>query len=336
MYKTQEREFHGTGIILHTGENMQILVTGGCGFIGSNFTRVMLKQTQENKIVNIDNFGIGSNRRSVVDLEKKHNYTLIEGNTINEKILKPHIQEADIIVNFAAETHVDRSIKTPRKFIENNILGTLSLLEATRKYNDTIKFIQISTDEVYGPISKGSANEHSEMNTSNPYSASKAASDMLCLAYYSTYDIDTIITRTSNNFGPYQYQEKLIPKTIVSAYKNKKIPIYGDGRQIRDWIYVTDNCRAIQKVIESGAPGQIYNISAENQIENISIVKKILQIMKKPEELIEHVTDRPGHDKRYSLDASKIRKIGWIPEENFEDALLKTVNWYLSNLHWWT
>jgi len=237
---------------------------------------------------------------------------------------------------FAAETHVDRSIVDPTPFMQSNIIGTFHLLEAERKSNKPKRHIQISTDEIYGEISEGSFNEEYMLKPSNPYSASKASADMLCQAYHRTYGLDIIITRCTNNFGPYQFPEKLIPKTIIRAQKNLPIPIYGTGEAIRDWIYVLDHCEAIDRVLNKGKSGKIYNISSGNEFSTLTIVKKILEALKKPEDLKTYVEDRPGHDFRYSLDSSKIRKeLGWKPKLTFESALGKTIEWYVNNEWWW-
>jgi dTDP-glucose 4,6-dehydratase len=239
-------------------------------------------------------------------------------------------------VNIAAETHVDRSIASPEEFLRSNTIGVFNLLEAIRKINREARFIQVSTDEVYGDILEGSFKESDRLMPSNPYSASKAAADMFCLAYHRTYDLDIIVTRCTNNFGPYQFPEKLIPKTIIRASLNLKVPVYGSGRNVRDWIYVLDHCNALMKVLFHGKSGEMYNISARNELQNIEVVKKILEIMGKPEDLIEFVDDRPGHDMRYSLDSSKIRsELRWAPKYSFEEALGRTVDWYLNNEEWW-
>jgi dTDP-glucose 4,6-dehydratase len=313
---------------------MRILITGGYGFIGSNYIRNILRNS-ENRVTNIDKMGTGSNPSNLNDLSPNSSYKFIKGNIRDTKLLTPIIKVADIVVNFAAETHVDRSINDPEYFIENNILGTTSILETIRKHNEDAKLIQVSTDEVYGSRETGSATEDTKISTSNPYSASKASADLLCEAYHRTYGLKTIITRSTNNFGPYQYQEKLIPKTIINALEDRNIPVYGSGNQVRDWIYVKDNCRAIEIIMEKGVPGEIYNISSFNEIENISIVEKILELVGKPKSLIEYTKDRPGHDFRYSLDSNKIRKLGWTPETSFENALKKTVNWYIENQEQW-
>jgi dTDP-glucose 4,6-dehydratase len=315
---------------------MRILVTGGLGFIGSNFIKYMLNKYKNIKIVNIDKIGIGSNIKNLEDVEKDERYHFIKGDISDFDLVSKIIRNVDVVVNLAAETHVDRSIANPRIFLESNTIGTFNLLEAIRINNPKMRMIHISTDEVYSDIIIGSYKEEDRVKPSSPYAASKAAADMFCIAYNKTYNLDVIITRCTNNFGPYQFPEKLIPKTIIRASMGMKIPIYGNGKNIRDWIYVLDHCEALDLIIEKGKSGEIYNISAGNEIENLTLVKKILEIMNKDEDLIEFVEDRPGHDIRYSLDSSKIRKeIKWRPKYSLEDGLKKTVEWYLTNEWWW-
>jgi len=315
---------------------LKILITGGLGFIGSNFCRYTLTKHPDYEVINIDKIGIGANPTNLKDLENEKRYKFIKGNICDPNILNKIIKQVNAVVNIAAETHVDRSLANPTIFIKNNTLGTFTILEAIRKHNDKAKLIQVSTDEIYGEIKEGSFKEHDRPKPSNPYSASKAAADMLVLAYHRTYRLHTIISRCTNNFGPYQFPEKLIPKTIIRASLNLKVPIYGLGRNIRDWIYVLDHCEALDMLLQHGKEGEIYNISSGNEYENIEVVKRILEIMNKDESLIEFVEDRPGHDIRYSLDSSKIKnELGWKPKHNFKDALKETVKWYLKNEYWW-
>jgi len=315
---------------------MKILVTGGLGFIGSNFIRFILSGDRDVRIINLDKMSYGSNPKNLKEYENDPRYEFVKGDIIDYNLVEKLVKNVDIVVNIAAETHVDRSITNPREFLESNTIGVFNLLEAVRKVNRKVRFIQVSTDEVYGDILEGSFKENDRLMPSNPYSASKAAADMFCLAYHRTYGLDIIVTRCTNNFGPYQFPEKLIPKTIIRASLNLKVPVYGSGRNIRDWIYVLDHCDALMKVLFHGKSGEIYNISAGNEFQNIQIVKKILEIMDKPEDLIEFVDDRPGHDLRYSLDSSKIRnELRWAPKHSFEKALEETVNWYLNNEEWW-
>ena len=314
---------------------MKILVCGGSGFIGSTFIKNYLKSNPKLSITNIDNLTIGSNQENLKDLQSNYQYNFIKDNIKNESVISNLVKDFDIVVNFAAESHVDRSISNPKPFVETNVLGTYSLLEAIRKHDKL--FIHVSTDEVYGDADdQESFNELSQINPSNPYSATKAAADHLVASYYRTYGIKCITTRCSNNFGPMQFPEKLIPKTIIRTIKNLKVPIYGDGKQIRSWIYVNDHVDAIQSLILKGKSGDVYNITAYEEISNKMIVEKILDIMDVSHEMIEFVPDRPGHDKRYSIDSSKIEKeINWKPKYDFDNALQETVTWYLENKNWW-
>ena len=314
---------------------MKILVCGGAGFIGSTFIRNFLKNNIDSKITNLDVLTIGSNLANLKDLENNQNYNFIKGDIKNETQIDGLIKDTDLVVNFAAESHVDRSIANPKPFIETNVLGTYVILEGIRKYGK--QFIHVSTDELYGDTgNQDSFNEKSILKPSNPYSATKAAADHLVGSYIRTYGIKCIITRCTNNFGPFQFPEKLIPKTIIRAQKNLKVPLYGDGGQIRSWIYVLDHVSAIESLISKGLDGEIYNITSWNEISNKTIVEKILNIMGKSNNLIEYVSDRPGHDKRYSIDSSKIQnEIGWKPKYDFEQALKETVEWYLQNQDWW-
>ena len=315
---------------------MKVLVTGGLGFIGSNFIRYLLGSYRDIKVINVDNLSYGSNPGSLKDIEKDYRYTFIKGDIRNRDFIDKIIQGVNIVVNIAAETHVDRSISTPRVFLETNTVGVFNILEAIRTTNPSIRMIQVSTDEVYSDILEGSYTEEDRLKPSSPYSASKAAGDLFCLAYHRTYGIDVIVTRCTNNFGPYQFPEKLIPKTIIRASMDMKVPVYGSGKNVRDWLFVLDHCKAISMVMEKGKPGEIYNISSGVELENIVLVRKILSLLGKDDSLIEFVEDRPGHDLRYSLDSSKIRReIGWRPEYEFDDALEFTVKWYLDNEWWW-
>ena len=313
---------------------MKLLVCGGYGFIGSTFIKNHLNNFSNDEIINIDNLTIGSNKFNLSEINN-NNYSFVKEDIKNFDAIEKISKDVDIIINFAAETHVDRSISNSKPFIETNILGTYSLLESSRKYDK--KFIHISTDEIYGDLeNKESFSENDILKPSNPYSATKAAADLLVGSYQRTYGIDCIITRCTNNFGTNQFPEKLIPKTIIRASKDLKIPLYGDGNQIRSWIHVIDHVSAIDALISRGKSGEIYNITAWNEISNRDMVEKILKIMNKPSDLIEFVPDRPGHDKHYSINSSKIKnEVNWSPKFNFDDALKETVNWYLSNKQWW-
>jgi dTDP-glucose 4,6-dehydratase len=314
---------------------MNVLVCGGAGFIGSEFIRNHLKNNSDSKLTNLDILTIGSNLQNLKNIENNPNYSFIKENITNESIIDGIVKDVDVIVNFAAESHVDRSISNPKPFLETNIMGTYSILEAVRKYDK--KFIHVSTDEIYGDAyGQDSFDEESQINPSNPYAATKAAADNLVASYHRTYGINCIITRCTNNFGPFQFPEKLIPKTIIRSIKNLKVPLYGDGTQIRSWIFVNDHVNAIESLISKGKAGQVYNITAYEEITNKTIVEKILDILEKPHSMIEYVGDRPGHDKRYSIDCTKIEnQTGWRPQYNFDDALKQIVTWYLKNQSWW-
>jgi dTDP-glucose 4,6-dehydratase len=314
---------------------MKILVCGGCGFIGSAFIRDRINKNPNDEIINIDNLSIGSNQENLESINEK-NYNFINDDIINLELIQKISKDVDIIINFAAETHVDRSISNPKPFIDTNVIGTYSLLEVAKK-NDKI-FFHVSTDEVYGDleINQKPFTEKDNLRPSNPYSATKASADLLVQSYMRTYKTKCIISRCTNNFGPFQFPEKLLPKTIIRAKKDLRIPLYGDGNQIRSWIFVLDHIDAINLLIEKGDLGEIYNITAWNEISNKEIVEKILKKMQKSSKLIEFVNDRPGHDKRYSINSSKIKdELGWKPKFDFTKALDETVNWYIENQKWW-
>ena len=309
---------------------MRLLITGGAGFIGSNFVRHMLNS--EHEIVVLDKLTYAGRMENLQDIIDKIEFH--RGDICNEEDVAKLAKDVDAIINFAAESHVDRSIQTPEPFIRTDVLGTFRLLEACRKYN-VDRFVHISTDEVYGSIEEGSFTELDPLDPSSPYSASKAGADLLCKAYYKTYGLPVLITRSSNNYGPYQYPEKLIPVLIIRALNNQPLPIYGDGTNVRDWLYVEDNCIAIKLVLEKGKAGEIYNIGANDELRNIDVAKLILKELDKPESLIRFVEDRPGHDYRYSLDTTKIRELGWKPKIKFKEGIKKTVEWYIKNRWWW-
>jgi dTDP-glucose 4,6-dehydratase len=313
---------------------MKILVTGGAGFIGSNFIRHMLGKYPDYQIVNLDKLTYAGNPENLRDIENDSRYRFVKGDICDAEVVDGLAEECDAIINFAAETHVDRSIEDPRSFVVTDVLGTGTLLMAVNKYK-VGRFLHISTDEVYGSILSGSFKESDPLGPSSPYSASKAGADLLCMAYFTTYGTPVTITRSSNNFGPYQYPEKLISLFVTRALEGKKLPLYGDGRNSRDWIYVEDNCRAIDTVFHKGGEGEIYNVGGGNEYENIDIARKILAILNKPDDLIEYVTDRKGHDRRYALDPTRISKLGWSPDRGFDDALAETVGWYKDNVRWW-
>lgn len=313
-----------------------ILVTGGCGFIGSNFVRYMLRNYNY-KVINVDKLTYAGNLENLSDISDHPNYEFVRGDIADKDMIEGLASKGfDAIINFAAESHVDRSIEDPRVFIETNVLGTQVLLEAARKYG-ILRFVQISTDEVYGSLGpRGSFKETSPLGPNSPYSASKTAADLLVRAYYKTYGLATIITRCSNNYGPYQFPEKLIPLMISNALEDKPLPIYGDGMNVRDWIYVEDHSRAIDLIVHRGREGEVYNIGANNELPNIEIVKIILKRLNKPESLIKFVVDRPGHDQRYAIDSAKLRnEMGWDTVYPFEEGIDLTIRWYVEHQDWW-
>ncbi|TSC95201.1 MAG: dTDP-glucose 4,6-dehydratase [Parcubacteria group bacterium Licking1014_1] len=314
----------------------KILITGGAGFIGSNFIKYILNKYQDYQVINFDKLTYCGNLENLTDIENNPRYEFIKGDICNSKIVdKIASKELYAIINFAAESHVDRSILDPTAFLKTGIQGTYTLLEAAKKYKIE-KFIQISTDEVYGSIEKGSFKETDLTSPSSPYSAVKAAADLLSLSYFKTYDLPVIITRSTNNFGPFQYPEKIIPLFITNLLENKKIPIYGDGLNTRDWLYVLDNCKAIDLVLHKGEKGQIYNIGSGNEKNNLELTKLILKKLGKDEKFIEYVNDRPGHDRRYAVNYEKIKRLGWKDQcENFEELIKETILWYKKNKNWW-
>jgi dTDP-glucose 4,6-dehydratase len=311
-----------------------ILVTGGAGFIGSNFVRYMVNKYPDQKIVVLDALTYAGNRENLQDLEDRPNYEFHHGNICDKSLVEKLVPDCNVIINFAAETHVDRSILEAGSFIQTDVVGTFTLLEAVRKFKIE-RYIQISTDEVYGSIEKGSFKESSPLQPNSPYSASKASGDLLVRAYHKTYGLPAIITRSSNNFGPYQYPEKLIPLFITNAMEDQSLPLYGDGKNVRDWLYVLDNCEAIDVVLRDGEDGEVYNIGGGNEMQNIEITELILQLLSKPKSLIRPVEDRLGHDRRYSVSIEKIEKLGWKPRRNFREAMEETVRWYINNEDWW-
>ena len=315
---------------------MKLLVTGGLGFIGSNFILQTLKKYPDYEIINIDDELSGSNHLSLKEIKNNKNYKFIKGNITDYNLMKNLVSQCDQIVNFAAESHVDRSIANARPFVDSNIMGTFTILELL-KNDKTKRLIQISTDEVFGDLKDGSAVEDFKLNPSSPYSSSKASAELLVNSYILTYGIDAIITRCTNNYGPRQHPEKLIPKVVFLADQNKKIPVYNNGKGVRDWIHVYDHCEAISKILHDGVSGEYYNISAKNELNVLTIVKKILSIMDISTDNFIFAENRPGHDDRYSLDSSKLRhSLGWKPNIDFELGLKETVNWYLNNRDWWS
>ena len=315
-----------------------VLVTGGAGFIGSNLVRFLRRERPEWTVVNLDKLTYAGNAESVADLRQDPGHVFVRGDIANAELVEHLIRQhaVDAILNLAAESHVDRSILGPGIFVETNVSGTQVLLEAARQAR-VKRFLQISTDEVYGSLgASGKFTEASPLRPSSPYSASKAAADLLVLAHGHTFGLDVVVTRCSNNYGPYQFPEKLIPLMIANALEGRRLPVYGDGMQVRDWIHVEDHCRALLAALGNGRGGEIYNIGSDNEWPNIQIVGRLLEILQKPRDLIEHVKDRPGHDRRYAIDAGKARaELGWSPGIPFPDGLKSTVEWYLQNRGWW-
>jgi len=313
---------------------MRILVTGGAGFIGSNFIRYILNNYSDYKIINFDKLTYSGNLNNLKDVQESGNYRFIKGDICSTKQVEAAVKDCDCIVNFAAQTHVDRSIKSSEEFVKTNIEGVRVLLDAARKYK-VDRFLHISTDEVYGDIERGLSREDDRLLPNSPYAASKAAADLLCRSYFQTHKFPVIITRSSNNFGPYQYPEKVMPLFITNAIEGRQLPLYGDGKNVRDWVYVLDNCYGIDVVLHKGKPGQIYNIGGGNLLKNMKIAKDIIKCLDKSDETIKFVKDRPGHDRRYALSSDKLQGLGWKPEHSFDKALKMTIEWYLSNQWWW-
>jgi dTDP-glucose 4,6-dehydratase len=315
-----------------------ILVTGGAGFIGSNLVRLLLRERSDWTVVNLDKLTYAGNAESLVDLRDNPRHVFVRGDIANAELVE-HLfrnHRVDAVLNLAAESHVDRSILGPGVFVETNVSGTQVLLECARQAGIE-RFVQISTDEVYGSLgATGKFTEESPLRPSSPYSASKTAADLLALAYGHTFGLDVVITRCSNNYGPYQFPEKLIPLMIANALEGKKLPVYGDGQQVRDWIHVEDHCRALLAALEKGRKGEVYNVGSDNEWPNLQIVTRLLGILGKGTELIEYVKDRPGHDRRYAIDARKVKsELGWAPRIPFAEGLSQTVEWYVKNRGWW-
>jgi dTDP-glucose 4,6-dehydratase len=317
---------------------MKLLVTGGAGFIGSNFVRYMVNKYPEYSIVNLDLLTYAGNLENLKDIENKPNYKFVRGDIADRDFIQGLFQEEkfDYVINFAAESHVDRSITDPGIFVQTNIQGTLALLDAAKSF-EVKKYLQVSTDEVYGTLGEtGYFTEETPLAANSPYSASKAGADLLVRAYNETFGLPTNITRCSNNYGPFHFPEKLIPLMIINALNDKELPIYGDGLNVRDWLHVEDHCQAIDLVLHKGRVGEVYNVGGNNERTNIDIVKTILKQLGKPESLIKFVQDRPGHDRRYAIDATKLRtELGWSPKYNFDTGIEQTINWYLNNKEWW-
>jgi dTDP-glucose 4,6-dehydratase len=316
----------------------KILVTGGAGFIGSNFINYILSNRNDIFIVNLDKLTYAGNLQNLKNIEKNPNYTFVKGDIVNDELVSYLFQKYEIsqVINFAAESHVDRSILGSEIFFRTNVLGTNVLLENAKRFG-VEKFIQISTDEVYGSLGpEGQFEETTPLQPNSPYAASKAAADLMALAFHHTYHVPVVITRCSNNYGQYQFPEKLIPLMIINSLNNKKLPVYGDGLNVRDWIYVIDHNKAVELILDEGKIGEVYNVGANTEKPNIEIVKLVLKQLGKSEALIEYVKDRPGHDRRYAINSSKIKKeLGWEAEHSFEDAMEDTINWFKENEKWW-
>jgi len=311
-----------------------MLVTGGCGFIGSNYIRYILSQETEWQVINLDKLTYAGNLGNLSNLADNLRYRFVHGDICNVDIVQPLVDEADVVINFAAETHVDRSIMGGAEFVQTNINGTYTLLECARVCG-VERFLQISTDEVYGSIEEGLWTEEWPLDPRSPYSASKASAELLVRAFHVTHGLPILITRCSNNIGPYQYPEKRVPLFVTNAIDDLALPIYGDGSQVRDHLYVEDHCSAINVVLNLGEPGEAYNVGSDNEATGIDVVRTILRILDKPETLIENVADRPGHDARYALDSSKLRGLGWLPTYDYAEAMQRTVEWYVANQTWW-
>ena len=314
---------------------VNVLVTGGAGFIGSNFVRHALVTHPDWKITNLDKLTYAGRLENLTGVLDHPRHEFIKGDVADAAVAAPLVTDANLVVHFAAETHVDRSILAAGEFITTDVFGTFVLLEAARHAHGLRRFIQISTDEVYGSVASGSSRETDELRPRNPYSASKAGADRLAYSYWATYDVPVVITRASNNYGPYQFPEKIIPLFVTNALDDIPLPLYGDGMNERDWLHVSDHCRALEVVIERGVPGEVYNIGGGNHVRNADLTRRILSLAGKPESLIRPVPDRPGHDRRYSLDTTKLRTLGWTPQVDFETGLAETVTWYRENESWW-
>jgi dTDP-glucose 4,6-dehydratase len=314
---------------------VEVLVTGGAGFIGSNFVRYALDHHQDWRVTTLDKLTYAGRRENLHDVMDHPRHTFVRGDIADGPVSGPLVEQSELVIHFAAETHVDRSILAAGEFIRTDVEGTFVLLEAARRANNLRRFVQISTDEVYGSVATGASRETDELKPRNPYAASKAGADRLAYSYWATYNVPVVITRASNNYGPYQFPEKVIPLFVTNAIDDIAVPLYGDGRNVRDWLHVEDHCRAIDLLIANGADGEVYNIGGGNEVMNVDLTKRILGSLGKPLSLIQPVADRPGHDRRYCLDTSKLRSLGWAPQVPFEQGLRDTVDWYRGNEWWW-
>jgi dTDP-glucose 4,6-dehydratase len=314
---------------------VKVLVTGGAGFIGSNFVRYALAAHPDWQVTTLDKLTYAGRLENLESVRDEPRHRFVQGDVADPAVAGPLVADADVVVHFAAETHVDRSIKNAGEFIKTDVYGTFVLLEAARENPSLRRFVQISTDEVYGSVPEGSSKETDELRPRNPYSASKAGADRLAYSYWATYDVPVVITRASNNYGPNQFPEKIIPLFITNLLDDIPVPLYGDGQNERDWLHVDDHCRGVDLLIDKGEPGEVYNIGGGNQVKNVDLTHRILELVGKPSSLITPVADRPGHDRRYSLDTAKLESLGWKPRERFEGGLAKTVQWYRENERWW-
>jgi dTDP-glucose 4,6-dehydratase len=314
---------------------VNVLVTGGAGFIGSNFVRYALSRHADWHVTTLDKLTYAGRMENLAGVLDSPRHTFVKGDVADPGVVGPLVKSAEVVVHFAAETHVDRSLMSAGEFITTDVFGTFVLLEAAREAPQLRRFVQISTDEVYGSVPEGSSRETDELRPRNPYSASKAGADRLAYSYWATYQVPVLITRASNNYGPYHFPEKVIPLFITNAIEDIPLPLYGDGLQERDWLHVLDHCRAIDLLLHAGTPGEVYNVGGGNHVKNVDLTRRILELVGKPESLIQPVADRPGHDRRYSLDTTKLRSLGWRPEVSFDDGLRDTVAWYGRNEWWW-
>ena len=312
----------------------RFLVTGGAGFIGSNFIRHLLVADPDSEVTNLDLLTYAGVKTTVDELDVSPRHNFIQGDIRDVELVDAVVPDHDVVINFAAETHVDRSIEGPSVFLETNVVGTGVLLEAARR-NTIPTFVQVSTDEVYGSIAEGFATEEDKLDPSSPYSSSKAGADLLVQSYATTYGYQAIITRCTNNYGPYQFPEKLIPLFVTNLLDGRNVPLYGDGGNERDWLHVEDHCAAIHLIVERGTPGETYNIGAGAQVSNLELTRRILTIVGQDESMIEYVEDRPGHDRRYALDSTKTKDLGWVPEHSLDERLAETVEWYRTRRDWW-
>ena len=314
---------------------VDVLVTGGAGFIGSNFVRFALARHPDWHVTTLDKLTYAGRRENLADVMEHPRHAFVHGDVADQAVAAPLVERAEVVVHFAAETHVDRSILAAGEFIRTDVVGTFVLLEAARRAPHLRRFIQISTDEVYGSVPTGASLETDELKPRNPYSASKAGADRLAYSYWATYGVPVVVTRASNNYGPYQFPEKIIPLFTTNAIDGIAVPLYGDGNQRRDWLHVDDHCRAVDLLIDQGVEGEVYNVGGGNEVANIDLTRRILELLGRPISLIKPVADRPGHDRRYCLDTSKLRAVGWAPQVAFEEGLTATVEWYRDQPSWW-